>query len=42
MKAHSQELLYRAVAAMVTAVEVSNKSAFRYRAESFKILALNA
>ncbi len=42
MKAHSQELLHRAVAAMVAALEVYNKPDFRYRAESFTILALNA
>lgn len=42
MKARSKELLDRAVAAMVAAIDVYNKPDFRYRAESFTILALNA
>jgi hypothetical protein len=42
MKAHFQKLLDRAVAAMVAAIDVYNKPDFRYRAESFTILALNA
>lgn len=42
MKARSRELLDRAVAAMVAAIDVYNKPDFRYRAESFTILALNA
>jgi hypothetical protein len=42
MKARSRELLDRAVAAMVAAIDVYNKPDFPYRAESFTILALNA
>ncbi len=42
MKARSKELLDRAVAAMVAAIDVYNKPDFPYRAESFTILALNA
>jgi len=42
MKAPSRELLNRAVAAMLAAIDVYNKPDFRYRAESFTILALNA
>ena len=42
MKARSRELLDRAVAAMVAAIDVYNRPDFRYRAESFTILALNA
>lgn len=42
MKARSKELLDRAVAAMVAAIDVYNKPDFPYHAESFMILALNA
>lgn len=42
MKARSHELLDRAIAAMVAAIDVYNKPDFPYRAESFTILALNA
>jgi len=42
MKARSRELLDRAITAMVAAIDVYNKPAFPYRAESFTILALNA
>lgn len=42
MKARSRELLDRAIAAMIAAIDVYNKPDFRYRAESFTILALNA
>ncbi|MBE3557424.1 MAG: DUF3644 domain-containing protein [Firmicutes bacterium] len=42
MKARSQELLDRAISAMVAAIEVYNKPGFHYRAESFTVLALNA
>lgn len=42
MKARSRELLGRAIAAMVAAIDVYNKPDFPYRAESFTILALNA
>lgn len=41
MKARFRELLDRAVAAMVAAIDVYNKPDFPYRAESFTILALN-
>lgn len=41
MKSRSQELLDRAVAAMVAAVEIYNKPSFPYRVESFAILAIN-
>ena len=41
MKSRSQELLDRAVAAMVAAVEVYNKPSFPHRVESFAILAIN-
>ncbi|MGI6660956.1 MAG: DUF3644 domain-containing protein [Bacillota bacterium] len=39
---HRENLLERAIAAMVSALEVYNKPTFRYRAESFTILAINA
>jgi hypothetical protein len=42
MKARNREFLDRAVAAMVAAIEIYNKPDFRYRAESFTILATNA
>lgn len=42
MKARSRELLDRAIAAMVAAIEVYNRPSFTYRVESFAILALNA
>jgi len=42
MKPRSRELLDRAIAAMVAAIDIYNKPDFRYRAESFTILALNA
>lgn len=42
MKARSKELLERAIAAMLAAIEVYNKPSFPYRAESFTILAVNA
>jgi hypothetical protein len=41
MKSRSKELLDRAIAATVAAIEVYNKPSFPYRAESFAILALN-
>jgi hypothetical protein len=41
MKARSKELLDRAIAAMVAAIDVYNKPDFPYRSESFMILALN-
>lgn len=42
MKARSRELLARAVAAMVAAIDVYNKLDFAYREETFAILAINA
>lgn len=42
MRARSKELLERAIAAMLAAIEIYNKPDFRYRAESFVILAVNA
>jgi len=42
MKARSRELLERAVAAMVAAIDVYNKLDFAYREETFAILAINA
>ncbi|MFN3919513.1 MAG: DUF3644 domain-containing protein [Methylohalobius sp.] len=42
MRARTRELLDRAIAAMVAAIDVYNKPDFLYRAESFTILALNA
>lgn len=42
MKSRSRELLDRAIAAMVTAIDVYSKPDFPYRAESSTILAINA
>lgn len=42
MKARSQELLDKSVAAMISAIEVYNKPDFKYREETFSILAINA
>lgn len=42
MKARFQELLDRAIAAMLAAIEVYNKPNFPYRAEAFAALAVNA
>ncbi len=41
MKSRSKEMLDRAKAAMVAAVEIYNKPGFPYRAETFVILAIN-
>lgn len=41
MKSRSKELLDRAIAAMVAAIEIYNKPGFPYRTESFAILAIN-
>lgn len=41
MKSRSKEMLDRAKAAMVAAVEIYNKPGFSYRAETFVILAIN-
>jgi hypothetical protein len=42
MKSRSQELVEKSVAAMVSAIEVYNKPDFKYREETFAILAINA
>jgi hypothetical protein len=42
MKARSQELLDKSVAAMISAIEVYNKPDFKYREETFAVLAINA
>lgn len=42
MKSRSNELVDRATAAMVAAIEIYNKPSFSYRAESFAILAINS
>ncbi len=41
MRSRSRELMDRALAATVAAIDVYNKPDFKYRAESFAILALN-
>ena len=41
MKARSKELLDRAVAATVAAIEIYNKPDFLYREEAFAVLAIN-
>lgn len=41
MKARSKELLDRAVAATVAAIEIYNKPDFLYREESFAVMAIN-
>lgn len=41
MKSRSKELIDKAIAATVSAIEVYNKPDFRYRAETFCILAVN-
>ena len=42
MKARSQELLDKSVSAMISAIEIYNKPDFRYREETFSILAINS
>lgn len=42
MKARSREMVEKAVAAMVSAIEIYNKPDFKYREETFSILAINA
>ena len=41
MKSRSKELIDKAIAATVSAIEIYNKPDFRYRAETFCILAVN-
>jgi len=42
MKARSRELVDKGVAAMISAIEIYNKPDFKYREETFAILAINA
>lgn len=42
MKSKAQELADKSVAAMMSAIEVYNKPDFKYREETFAILAINA
>lgn len=42
MKARSQELVDKSIAAMLAAIEIYNKPDFKYREETFSILAINA
>lgn len=42
MKSRSQELLEKSVSAMISAIEIYNKPDFKYREETFSILAINA
>lgn len=42
MKSRAQELVDKSVAAMVSAIEIYNKPDFKYREETFSILAINA
>lgn len=42
MKARSQELVEKSIAAMISAIEVYNKPDFKYREETFSILSINA
>lgn len=42
MKSRSQELMDKSIAAMISAIEIYNKPDFKYREETFSILAINA
>ena len=42
MKSRSQELVEKSIAAMISAIEIYNKPDFKYREETFSILAINA
>lgn len=42
MKARFKELLDKSIAAMIAAIEVYNKPDFRYREETFSVIAVNA
>jgi hypothetical protein len=42
MKARSQELVDKSLAAMISAIEIYNKPDFKYREETFAVLAINA
>ena len=41
MKSRSKELLDRAIAATISAIEIYNKPDFLYREEAFAVLAIN-
>src|SRR5262245_12001728 len=42
MKARARELVDKGVSAMISAIEIYNKPDFKYREETFAILAINA
>lgn len=42
MKARSQELLEKSISAMMSAIKIYNKPDFKYREETFSILAINS
>lgn len=42
MKSRSQELLEKSISAMLSAIEIYNKPDFKYREETFSILAINS
>jgi hypothetical protein len=42
MKSRAQELVEKSIAAMISAIEIYNKPDFKYREETFSILAINA
>src|SRR5262245_50125882 len=42
MKSRAQELVDKSLAAMISAIEIYNKPDFKYREETFAILAINA
>jgi hypothetical protein len=42
LKSRTQELLDKSVSAMISAIEIYNKPDFKYREETFAILAINS
>jgi len=42
MKSRARALLNKSIGAMISAIEVYNKPSFRYREETFSVLAINA
>ena len=42
MKSRARALLDKSIGAMISAIEVYNKPSFRYREETFSVLAINA
>jgi len=42
MKARYKELLDKSIAAMLAAIEVYNKPDFKYREETFSVIAINS